>query len=389
MRNIKIIIITLLFAALMGQGAVKQAWAIGIDLKNIEPLTPVEYIPDAEFEEKTQQVEDTPRDDNFLSYSVRLPKGWTESAEQSRKTLNSGLSNRVLGTVARYTSPPNKHLRSSFTLEAVELTYEVGARNWFINYVLSKGMTLNQIGKESRQQVEAIYVEIDGDTTYIVRVVAVINGSRMMVARYFVPQALYDEERVQQAQVLKSFELTNKEEVGVEQLEIFGFLDQSYFDYPVSWRLNAPTVTSIERMKATVYRKTVTNKLDGQIRLYLANKMTGTTRSKEVRTFLDTLKIEDYTLGQYIETPTLEYHKDMDFGITQAYQMRSQRANQGRYELWVSILEAEEYIYVVSLLTPAREEKFYEWARNIEAYRLLMKSVRRNDNSVNRYQFIK
>lgn len=363
--------------------------AIGIDLDKMKPLSKVEYMPEAEFEAKTRLVEATPFNDMFLSYQIRLPKEWgdnthTPSAEQSQE----GISQRVLGPIARFTSPPKDHLRSFLTIETLELTYEIGARNWFINYIVSNGLALEQVGVESRKQVEAIYVEVQGDTTYVVRVKVMLNGARMVVVRYYVPQELYGEERIQQAQVVRSFELTNREEVGVEKLEIYGFLDQSYFDYPVSWILSPSTIRSIDRMKSMLFHSTVKGRLDGQINIYLTNKLMNTTRSKEIAFYKEKFQIENYKLGAYVETPKMEYHSDMSFGVTEVYKMDSKVAHMFGYEFWISVLEGEEYIYIITLLTPARDEEFSMWARNIEAYKLILKGMRRNDNNVDYYRFI-
>lgn len=367
----------------------KSASAVGLNLKNIKPLTPVQFLPLEEFKERTRVVKETPYGDTFLSFRVRMPKDWEGSVEPADETEDiDGLSKRVLGQLARYQSPPKQHLRSFFTLEALHLTYEIGARNWFINYVLTNGLALEQVGVENKKQVEAIYVEVRGDMTYIVRVKVILNGPRMVVARYFVPQELYEEEYIQQAQVIDSFTLTNREEIGVEKLQIYGFLDQSFFDYPVSWTFNAPLVRSIDRMKAMLYHSTTIDKLDGQINIYLTNKMTDTTRAKEVAFYREKFHIENYKLGGFIESPHMEYHTDMSFGTTQVYEMVPQVANMFDYELWVSVMEGAEYFYIVSLLSPARHEEFYTWARNVEAYKLVVKGMRRNDDTVDYFQFI-
>lgn len=379
----------LFLTTMIVMGSVGGAYAIVIDLGKIKPLTPIDYIPTEEFEEKTRLVEDTPFDDKFLSYKIRLPKDWGENIEMAPKgDVSKNISQRVLGPIAHYVSPAKKHLRSFVTVETLGLTYEIGARNWFINYIVSNGLSLEQVGVESKKQVEAIYVEVQGDQTYIVRVKVMLNGSRMVVVRYFTPQEAYEEERVLQAQVIRSFELTNREEVGVEKLEIYGFLDQSFFDYPVSWRLSAPAVRSIDRMRAMIYHSTMKSKLDGQINIYLTNKLINTTRAKELAFYKEKFQIENFELGKYIETPKMEYHKDMSFGTTQVYEMTPSVSNMLDYELWVSVLEGEEYIYVLSLLTPSRNEEFYTWARNVEAYRLVVKGIRRNDDSVDYYRFI-
>lgn len=362
---------------------------VGIDLDKVKPLSAVEFIPEKDFNTQTRMEKVTPYDDEFLAFEVRLPNGWTENmaelADQRKTAL--GPSQDILGTVARYFSPPNQQSRSFFELEVAELTYEIGARNWFINYVISKGFTLEQVGAENERTVEAIYLDVKGDITYIVRVKAIINGSRMVMAHYYLPQEKYQEERVLQAQVINSFKLTNRQVTGVEKLELHAFLDQSFFEYPASWKLNAPYVKSIDRMRAMLYHSTQIGKLDGQINIYLANRITDTTRANEINLYKEKLQIENYELGAFLEQPKLSFHPDMHFGITQVYAMDPTVAHMIDYELWVSVMEGEEYIYVVSLLTPSRIEEFYTWARNIEAYKLLVHGMRRYDEDVNYYKF--
>lgn len=389
MKKLIVLLFTPVFFLLLTSLVSATVYAAGIDLDKIKPLAEVEYIPEAEFNEATDHIKSVPYGDEFLSFEVRLPKGWTPDEELPVNALpDSNLSQRVFGVVVRYRSPVVNHLRSIFTVEALELTYEIGARNWFINYVLSNGLTIEQVGVETERQVEAIYVELQGDITYVVRVKAIINGPRMVIARYYVPMELYDGEWIQQAQVIKSFKLTNREESGVEKLEIFGFLDQSFFDFPASWTMKTPYIKSIDRMKAMLYHNTVIGKLDGQINIYLTNKQIDTTRAKEIEFYKEKFQIEDYALGDYMETPKLQYHKDMSFGVTQVYKMDPQVAHMMQYELWVSIMEGEEYYYIISLLTPARTEEFYTWARNIEAYRIVVRGIRRSDENVDYFQFI-
>lgn len=376
-------------ALLLVDRAAVQAQVFGITPVTSPPLADLKLLPQEEFESQTRLIDEVPFEDNFLSYQVRLPKDWSVNTEPPKKQVGNGLSRRVLGVVAHYLSPPRNHLRSFFTLEALELDYEIGARNWFIHYVLTNGLSLEQIGEEAQKQIEAIYIEVQGDITYVVRIRAIINGPRMVIARYYVPQELYKEEHIRQAQVLKSFELTNREEVGIEKLEIYGFLDQSYFDYPVSWTMDAPLVRSITRMRAMLYHNTLVDKLDGQINIYLTNKMTNTSRAEELSFYREKFQIKDYELGKYLESPKLAYHEDMNFGVTEAYEMNSQVSSMIDYEFWVSVMEGDEYIYIISLLTPARDEEFYTWARNVEAYRLVVRGIRREDENVDYYRFMR
>ncbi|MEZ5903137.1 MAG: hypothetical protein R3D88_07505 [Alphaproteobacteria bacterium] len=389
--KIKSYSLILIFATFMSIAAVAAENSVIIDLEKIKPLTPIEFLPQAEFEQKTKLFEDTPYDDKFLSFQIRLPSDWEETTLPNSVVFSEkgGLNQNVLGIVARYVGPPINHQRSSFSVEAVELTHEIGARDWFIYYVMKSGLSIEQVGLESEKQVEAIYVEIVNDITYLVRVKVIVNGPRMIVARYFLPQDNYKEERELQAQIIDSFQLTNRQEIPIEPLEIYGFLDQSFFDYPASWALSSPNIRSIERMRAMVYHGTAQTELAGQINIYLSNKILGTTKSEELTYYKDKFVIDGYHIGNFIEDINLEYHKDMTFGRTQAYEMKSNTTELIDYELWVSVLENDQYIYAVTLLTPGRNEDFYTWARNKSAYSMVIKGIRLKDENVDYYRFLK
>jgi hypothetical protein len=369
------------------------AQAVTLDLDSIKPLKPIEFIPEEEFNATTKLIEQTPHDDEFLSFSVRIPKGWKENTTSLNnigqlKGADNGITENVLGVVSQYVSPPKNLMRSYFTVEAVELAHEINARNWFIHYVLKSGLSLEQVGFDEDRQVEALYVVVEKDITQVVRVKAIINGSRMVIARYYTPVEVYNEEHVQQAQVIKSFNLENRQRENVEEIKIHGFLGQSYFDYPVSWALSAPRIKSIDRMNAMIYHMSPENKMMGQMNHYLISKTLKTARSEELNRLKDTFIIEDYVLGKLIEAPEMVYNEEMGLGVTQVYSMKSQNSGLVDYELWVSVMENKNYLYIMSLLTPSRKEDFYTWARNTESHEIVLRSIRLEDDSIDQYQFI-
>ncbi|MCB1530802.1 MAG: hypothetical protein H6853_06535 [Rhodospirillales bacterium] len=356
----------------------------GIDLSKIEPLAPVEFLPQEEFEEKTEVIEVVPFEDKALSFRVRLPKEWKLETTPPLKIPGGGLSDQVVGEVARYVSPSRFNLRSFFTLEALELTYEIGARDWLINYLFNNGATLNALTVKSSKEVQALYVIVDGDITYIVRIKAIVNGPRIMLARYVVPQNDYKAERTMQAQAIDSFELTDMEEGGAEEWLTYNFLDQSYFDYPASWTLKGGTVKSIENMQALLFTgkkniegKQKDQKPDGQIKVYVISKLLGTSLAREVQAYRQKINIDRYHLGARMEEVKFNYDESMDFGVSEIYEMVPTPITMMPYELVVSVMEGEEYYYIVSMLTPARKMEFYIWARNMEAFRVIVESMRR------------
>ncbi len=382
----------LLIICLLSVGAPMsiQAAELAIDLDRIKPLSELDLIPAEEFENQTSVIEAMPYDDEFLAYQVRLPEGWQETTV-NLNAINikdeGGVAQNVLGVVSRYVSPAKNYMRSIFTVEAVELIHEIDARNWFIHYILKSGLALEQVGVEENGEVQAMYIEVQGDVTYAVRVKSVMNGPRMVLARYYVPVELYKEEVIQQAQVIESFELINRQDVNIEPLKVHNFIGQSYFDYPESWRLNAPRVRSVDRMDAQLFHRKKNGKMAGQINMFLVSKSLDTTRSKELSYYKDQFNIEGYQVHKLIEKIEADYHENMNFGVTQAYSMKSSSSQLVDYELWVSVLENENYFYIVSLFTPSRKDDFYTWARNSKSYKLLLSNIRLESEGADTYQY--
>lgn len=366
---------------------VPTAWAGKINLDEFKPLTKVEAMPEEEFNSLTYLEENTALEEAALHYNIRLPKEW------QRKSLNdlegkSAVTYDVLGVIERYNSPPEAEERSFVTVEVEELEYEIGPKNWFINYIYTKGLSLEQIGIESDNEIEAVYVEINRDTSYVVRIKAIVNGPYVMMVRYYMPTQFYKRDRVMQAQVVDSFKLLNKSTETIENMKVYGFLDESYFSYPDSWHLKKFNIVSVDYMHAKLLRS-FEKKLEGQIEIILINKSYGTTKSEEIKRYVEGLNIPNYSIGEFLDNHEYNYHRDISFGRTQSYELKSSSTLLKDYEFWISLLEGRDYYYLVSLITPSRSDQFEEWARNIETHRVVTESVRRNDKNVDDFEFIK
>lgn len=277
-----------------------QARELGIDLKTMPKLKANALVPEADFVAKTKKaVENRPYNEDRISYELRLPKDWTDNIQKppvGSETRGSLLSGRVLGMIGRYVAAPKNLVRSYITIEAQTLTYEISAQNWFINFILSNGFTLTAISETDSRRVEALYVQVDGDQTYVVRTLVVVNGPDLVIVRYYLPQENYDAEYIQQEQVMKSFKLLNPVAEKIERQAQYGFLDQSYFNYPESWTLKEKSILSVERMSALLYQgkkegegKRAKIILEGHIKINLISKLLKTTMKQEIENFRATL----------------------------------------------------------------------------------------------------
>lgn len=378
-----------LIAIIFFAAAPAQA-AIGVNVADIPKLKEYTLPPQAEFEKQTKAVVvQKPYDDTYMSYEIRLPKDWSENMQQAPIGAAGGqgvLSNSVLSIISKYISRPKNLQRSSLTVEAQNMTYEVSAKNWFINFIINNGFSLSGLTERSPRELEAIYVALIKDTTYVVRTRVVINGSRLIVVRYYLPQENYEEEQIMQAQIINSFHLTNSTTDRIEVHETYGFLDQSYFNYPKSWKLKEKSILSIERMSALLIQETVDDKtsiLEGHIKINVVSRLLKTTLAQEIETFRKELKIPHYSLGNLIESVTYEYDPSIKVARSQIYTLvPDDKINMQAYEFLVTAMQGDDYYYIISLITPSREQDFYTWAKNMEAARIINESMRRQNLSL-------
>ncbi|MEM6780893.1 MAG: hypothetical protein AAF569_03430 [Pseudomonadota bacterium] len=366
------------FSLIFVLGCVSAFQAHAIDLQTIPKLKLVETMEEEAFNKETKLYSDTPFGDEFLAYEVRIPKDWTQGETYTaEKGESASVSLDILGNIARFDGPPRLDARSYFTLEALNLDYETTARSWFMNFILSNGYTIQGMDEISDRELNALYIYVEDDISYATRLAARINGPRIIVARYFVPLDDFEDEKIIQAQSMTSFKLTNTTGKQIEIRKTYDFLDQSHFDYPVSWQLNASDIMSIERMNAEIFSLSESEEMNGRIQIMIVSRLLDTSLSSEVTKFMDSFSIKNYELGSLIESHDFKHHPDMDFVKTQSYKLEPYAPTMMKYEYWASLLQNDDYYYIVTMLTPARNAEYFLWTKNVEAFRVVLSSIRR------------
>lgn len=384
------LILCAVLTALPAAGAYAQSAQLGINPSTVPAIKPNKLLPEQAFEAATKKVVETaPYNEPKISYSIRVPKNWTDNDQKAPIAAGSAggslLSGRVLGIVGRYVGAPINLLRSYVQVEAQVLTYEISAQNWLVGFILSNGFSLTALTEHNEREVEALYVQVIKDQTYVVRTRALLNGPNLVLVRYYLPQENYEAERAQQEQVVSSFTLLSLTNERIEKQATYGFLDQSYFNYPESWTLKERSILSVERMSALLFQTRAEGEgrkqrliLDGHIRIQAISRLLNTTIEQEIDTFRKNLNIPDYEVGSLIEHITYDYDPTIKTGKAQVYALSpKEKTRLHPYEFLVTIMEGEDYYYITSMITPARQEDFYLWAQNMEAARVVNESVRR------------
>lgn len=337
-------------------------------------LPNIPFMPEEQFEAQTALQEETPYNDEALSYRIRLPKDWVKQEVSEDKFKLSGYAPLE---VAYYKSPVRSDEQSFFRIQAVDLPAPITAQNWFLQYLNTNGLTMEGIKIHNADNVEALLVVLEHDVTYAVRIVAKIVGDRIVLAKFYVPTSHWTEERVLQAQAMDSFTLVHQDEFEFDQTRRFVFPDIAYFSYPLNWKLQAFQLHSGERKIVRLIKDSGKQFLDGQIDIQIVPRSTSAGIESEIATLNEQYKKLGFSVGPVLSQK--EGYKFSDwiiFGAVESYKAVYKKQNElAAHELWFGILATEDYFILASLLTPAKETDLTIWSENASTFRRALETL--------------
>lgn len=360
----------------------KAACAQGYDISDIEPAPAYSGELSLEaFEKQSKIVEEKPSGESELSFRVRIPNDWrkVETSVLEKKEDVFSLKRSIIGTLAKYYGANKIHGVSRFEVEAQDMDFDMTARNWLLNYLLKNGYTLQGMTEHDERSVEVIYIVLEGDTSYVVRTKAVINGEKIILASYFMPISYWNEDRALQYHVINSFELLDKKDITIEINHTYEVLDLLKFDYPSSWQLMAPNIYDIAGIDVVLLNSPDGKTADGEIIVHLVSTELDTTMAEEVDFLREELEeSRGVKVGDLIETRDEEYlfPEHTYYDKVEVYELEGVDIKLVDYEYWVALMAEDRYYYIVEMMTPSRNIDFYNWARNTEAFEVIIESFR-------------
>ena len=362
---------------------------------DVKPLPNLLLMSSDEFAGLTNLYQQSPGQDEALTYEINIPKDWTKISDIETQEGAFEISTKVFTQLAQFTSSPRMNVaRSRLSIDVIELDYKLSAQQWLMQYISSNSYTLQGLDVLSDRLVDVLFVILEHDTSYIVRARVAVNGKKVVLIRYFLPIDNWANEKSMQAQVVSSFSLKNVVTQVVEDTKKFEFLDIAEIHYPSSWELRSSPFKSIDRMNADLLNIPGLNSaaagskkgqvvLDGKISVNLVSAYVAESLEDEMSLFRDELKKQGLILGDAIDTENDYLFNDaFDFATIDVYKAEDENDKLLHYELWITMMGASDYYYFVTLLTPSREDEYYTWVRNAETYRSVLESIKPNVDSL-------
>ena len=365
------------------------AWARAGDVDVFEwfkkPMPKLPLASKEAFEKATKLVEEVPRNDKALAYTMRIDNTWQK--DQALGTQNSFFSEKLFSDVAAFTGKPTINGRSRIDIEAKNLDEDLTAKQWYIGYVVEQGNTIEGFVDHSDDRVESLMVVIKRDYSYYLRTLVLVNGSKIIMVKYYVPIENFQQQAVMQEMVLSSFKLSHLKEREREEMLSHKLRNIAQVKYPADWKVFANsrdgkevTIANVKKIVKHVgwefHHQEVESSIEGKVYVMAAPRVDGEKLHEALEEYKRKIESEGIFFGTKIPDDTkFQYTGQAKSASTEVYEGTYSKNAQGDYELWVSVMTGGNYNFFMLLLTPSRNDEFINWAGNTQAYKLMLKEL--------------
>lgn len=312
----------------------------------------------------------------ILKYTYRLPQNWERLSKIEEP---EEFSKKVETPIVRYVGLPNMLARNSFEVNVIELAREIDLSHWYSRHLTQKGYALAQLSYfPERKRVEAMSVRTELGVAYVVRSVALINGDKVIMAEYHVPDPFWNDNKDEAIWTISHFNLVYKDDRTIEPRKEMAILDIVQFVYPASWQAKMEKITVVDELNTILSSYDGRGVLDGRIDTYFLASHVGGTREQNLETYKNRYT-EDvkFSIGDHIESIDINgFHSSINAGRVDVYKgMTADGRSETGHEIWFAILETDTYDGYVFMNTIDREYDFLTWSKNQMSFKIIVESL--------------
>ncbi len=352
-------------------------------------LPDIPYMTQEEIIEKMQFFqEEKPSDDPFSGFRTFIPKGWTQAPNSLiRNTIQNG---RIVGEIARFSSDPNDLAQSVVRIEAYELEHNISAKNWLLKHMLDYGYVFEGLTERDWNRAEGLGVIYNDESfDYKDRIVAQLNGKRVILLIYSSPLFLWDQEKVYQATVAKSFRMLKFAKSFQHEMLSYDVTGYAEFMYPANWKLGTLNQNDFDRPRIKLfnlddYGDDVDQ--DGRVDEQQFSKgiiniqvvvyeNTGTSITDEIeiqKELASDLGIE--VTKKLKHNIKLMFPQSTRVNELDIYEGTSTEGNPN-FEIWIAYMENDEAYYFITMITPNKDSRYFAWTENKSAFEGIVSSL--------------
>jgi hypothetical protein len=315
-----------------------------------------------------------------LQFAINLPADWTPEDLAMKSEI--GKDEKVLGAVARFTSPMIGVEKAVVTIDVLKVNNETSAYGWLKNYITASGYIPQGAVIEFTNKSAAgyfTYAPADNSGTRSVYIAARMSGSYVETARFESPLDLKTKLSFLQKKSIDTFKLLNPAEGYVEDTRTFTMVDSVKFTYPASWEMDTPDFRDMNRLLVTMKAfKPETKVVEGYTKIFAIRRLRSTDLKTEIEVmrkfFADTMKVDFKKMDASGKSDAYERFL---FNRYEIYDVLSTKAkNPTIEEIHLVVLGDPDWYIFIFMLTPAEATALNSWARNVQSFREMIKSVK-------------
>ncbi len=349
----------------------------------LKPLPKIASMTRAQFDAATHESEiKFPERDKYFGLKIHIPKGWTPRPENQLKNLQT--ADRLFGELAWFDAPGQGKAHPFITVRSVSLDHDITAKAWLIQRIFDNAYNLRSLNERSFYDVEAIYVTYDKLVTYTTWARAVIVGPRMILVEFHVPSDTWERDRDLQNWTMKTIDVSTKDTARIEPLEAFAFLDVATFQYPKSWTLLRNIIRSPDFFRVALFNAQENETPSVQITVQAARidgNVSLDTMKQEEQKFLDAQRVilrDKLPAPQFVPPEAKAEHiQNLVYTVSSTPGLHDLDAalKPVTKEYWLTTFDRNGTAFVISMLVPARQGVYQDWARATRTYQIVIETL--------------
>ncbi len=345
-----------------------------------------------EFEKNTEKYNEIPFNHPKYEFSIKIPKSWSAKAiitsRSKRNAFQNSLGKEIPYDIAKFKSPPLQTAQINVTIQAIDLEHEISVRNWLHRYVTINQYALTddiKVSEDKRKARASIIHNVNGASTSTI-IITERNKDIMMILRFDVPARISQYTLPTQQLIAKNFDISFKINEGVEKTKKMLMGDNVKISYPASWTEYRNNLKNFNEMFVELHSYTDTMQADssrrrsfvnGMIKIHTIKRRKSTSLEKEIKKLTETITQELHiNIDKLVSSQKADAYDRFLFSRYEEYETSDkQQARQGR-DLHLAILGDEEWYIFAYLYTPDKTNDFYNWARNTESFKQIIRQIR-------------
>jgi hypothetical protein len=332
---------------------------------------------DAGFTKETKAYGMMPYAKAELEYEIMIPKDWTEI--EAYDTLQEN-QDAILSRIAYYKSPMVGTLQMELEINALKLKHEISAKNWLRDYILTQGYSPEgNVNEVSGKSANAYYVVAGSPAapSNLEYVAARISGGWVLLATYRVPLPLRNYVKYLQKKTVDSFKILYPKDEPVEDQKVFTLVDSIKFNYPVSWEVLSTDFRDMNRLSVHLQNKGKAKNIEGYIRFLAVRR----SRSTDFQTELDDQRkyfdnVMNLKITKLISNEKSPAYNRFLFNRVEVYDVEPKKGKASPQEIHFLALGDKEWYIFATLFTPKETTHLYNWARNTQSFKEIVKSIK-------------